>query len=44
MTSKTSRRGRHGAAIAALATATLVPGLLQLPAIADGRTCPTSRA
>ncbi|CAN5404697.1 hypothetical protein BH09ACT12_BH09ACT12_30230 [soil metagenome] len=32
----TSRRGRYRAAITALATATLVPGLLQFPAVADG--------
>jgi hypothetical protein len=36
MISTPSRRGRHGAAIVALATAVLLPGLLQLPALADG--------
>ena len=40
MISLTSRRGRYSAAIAALATSTLVPGLLQLPAVADGADIP----
>ncbi|MGA8847477.1 MAG: M36 family metallopeptidase [Nocardioides sp.] len=34
------RRGRHGAALMALATAILVPGLLQLPAAAEGNDTP----
>ncbi|WP_323793781.1 M36 family metallopeptidase [Nocardioides sp.] len=41
MISLTSRRGRYSAAIAALATATLVPGLLQMPAVADGVDIPS---
>ncbi len=40
MISLTSRRGRYSAAIAALATATLVPGLLTLPASAEGNQLP----
>ena len=41
MISLTSRRGRHSAALVALATAIMVPGLLQLPAAADDTGIPS---